>query len=712
MSANVQTEENPSMAVPDAEAEALVSEMSLVFGRTVVPTPCKNMPMKEDSLRFEYAEHGFIGDAIDLTLANGSKVAAKEHKFTFPNGLVATYGQINGLAGDFYGTTNPISSGQNAQEQSARFMAAYNTLASPSSRMPKEAHDILAVLQVEIDAVNDALAHHEDPSVAYSKLPDVSAKLQLLTQFRPSGFPSYLGLATINWDHFGADARTAYNSGHALALQAAANGDLDRAYTINAFADHFLEDSFSAGHLRTPRRGLHKDGDLFADACAKAMHDEDNAIGLLVKNPAGHTWTCYGDKRALDKAGAENLKFAVAAVQASADEVYTAFTSRNVPPRNEYKAWTIAPTLESANGPQALAPLFRYKDASRKDVERRKLIKNRRQAAYTMSWWYWSTIAEITKSGWWLYPILIDGPPKILPHTSFAATKPHIWSTRLYYQNPAGGILESQNQDGQWTGGVDQPSLWEAAPFTPLAAINWDNGNQVRVYYLDKSYKLREYGLVDGKWKQGELDTMDIQCARNTDIAAFRYEDSTGRHIRVYCQVEGSNQIQEFGHDGHWYRGATLPEAMSGTGIAAIVYNHHGWRYRVYYQTQDLVLREHCLNLGQDDKLWFPGAFNVGRAPGRTQIGVLCGTWRRGVILDVYWLNMASEITRAMHIDGYWQISKVVGPLFRSVRFVAEQWDGGKHIRVYYQSKDNSVLEVCNDNGEQDWVPGSHVAQA
>lgn len=38
---------------------------------------------------------------------------------------------------------------------------------------------------------------------------------------------------------------------------------------MNAFADHFLEDSFATGHMRTPRRMLHGSVNLAADACVK-----------------------------------------------------------------------------------------------------------------------------------------------------------------------------------------------------------------------------------------------------------------------------------------------------------------------------------------------------------------------------------------------------------------------------------------------------------
>ena len=204
---------------------------------------------------------------------DGEPVAASSHKFRFPNGLVLTYGQINALAGGFYGTYKPISDGKSDEDRSARFLLAYGTLADGGPRQPKEANEILAVLQAEVDAVNDALMHHQDPSVAYSTLPDVTLKLEEIT-FGRCDIPSYLGLSRINWDHFGDDARTVYNVGHAIAIQKAIDGDLEGAYALNAFADRFLEASFSSGYLRTPRRLLHKPPpDLTADICAKVRTD-------------------------------------------------------------------------------------------------------------------------------------------------------------------------------------------------------------------------------------------------------------------------------------------------------------------------------------------------------------------------------------------------------------------------------------------------------
>ncbi|KAI1114571.1 hypothetical protein F5Y14DRAFT_164539 [Nemania sp. NC0429] len=361
--------------------------------------------MKNTVIGFEYAEHCYLGDTIILTLADGRRVVGKDHPFTLDNQLIVTYGQINALGGDFYGTTEPISDGGDDAEQARRFVNAYNTLAAPSPRQPAEATEILGVLKKEVDAVNHAIAQHQDPSVAYSGLDDASLQFQAITLFRPSDMPSYFGLCWINWDHFGEDARTAYNAGHSKALDVAIAGDLQRAYTMNAFADHFLEDSFAAGHLRTPRRYLHSSTWLNSepDFCAGLMHDEDNAIGLSVKNPAGETWTAYGDKRGLNPENDENKRRCLQALQTSVDEIYTAWKSGKKPDKASHGAWAHAPTLESARGPQALAPLVHGE-------QRRRKLQHRRSWSFRSDWTFAGTVFECAACGWWKYPIKIDGP--------------------------------------------------------------------------------------------------------------------------------------------------------------------------------------------------------------------------------------------------------------------------------------------------------------
>ncbi|PHH72735.1 hypothetical protein CDD82_5829 [Ophiocordyceps australis] len=354
---------------------------------------------------FEYAEHCFLGDEISLQYPNHNSYKALYKKLDLGNGLNLTYGQVSALAGDFYGTSTPISDGSTPEIQINRFIKAFYSLAGPGSgvnKQPAEANKILKLLQAEVDALTEAEKHGEDTAYIYSKLPTINTALELATVGRGWNYPSYAILAFKNWDHFGEDARAAYNAGHTAALRYAMESDskLDLAYAMNAFADHFLQDSFSAGHLRTPRRGLH--GAVVvanaADWCAKKMHDEDCAIGLKVTNKKGDkTWTAYGDKNLLQPANRDNLDQCSKAVQQSASEVWAAWSDKKMPA--EFLAWDYAPTLASARAQQELAPLFTDKFHCRKHIEKRS------EHEWVGGRSYIAILYDCNKSGLWDYPI-------------------------------------------------------------------------------------------------------------------------------------------------------------------------------------------------------------------------------------------------------------------------------------------------------------------
>ena len=46
-----------------------------------------------------------------------------------------------------------------------------------------------------------------------------------------------------------------------------------------------------------------------------------------------------------------------------------------------------------------------------------------------------------------------------------------------------------------------------------------------------------------------------------------------------------------------------LPKALSGTSLAAIVYDFHGLQHRLYYQAENLTVSEYCYN----GTTWVPG---------------------------------------------------------------------------------------------------------
>lgn len=208
----------------------------------------------------------------------------------------------------------------------------------------------------------------------------------------------YLKLAADNADHFGEWALSAYLAGHTAALQQAVvahqNGSdqqLELAYAMNSFADHFLTDLFSAGHLRVPRKQLAAvvtPGEL-GSLISRFMHDEDSKFGLNVRNALGDEWHAYGDKRYFDSNDAANRTQVKRAVQASADEIFDAYISGIAPSPATFKAPLHVPDLNAANNPaNNFSPLFK---AEGDKVLRRKDVNNLNDKQWTNDWWGWST---------------------------------------------------------------------------------------------------------------------------------------------------------------------------------------------------------------------------------------------------------------------------------------------------------------------------------
>lgn len=342
----------------------------------------------------ESCEHVAVGNAIHLSACDGSRTPAASTPLPVGNRTLS-YGQVVALGGDFYGVgaqggspghpalqaLDPISSSAVPQQA---FSSAYLTLTGGSSQ---ELDAILEVMGEEQAAIDEARKAGLQPSAAYEKLGDtLSYKWNQITGGGPAsgGVWSvltdpgrYIDLASVNMDHFGADAVKAYLAGHGLAVAQAAqlHGQdpaaravqmkLLQCYGINAFADHFLTDLFAAGHVRTPRRALWATPQTIAGETgllARAAHNEENEDGLHVHNARGDHWVAYGDGKELDDVNADNLALAIAAVQASADEVYQAFVTGDSTVPSPPAALQYTPTLDFAakpapGGPNH-APLF------------------------------------------------------------------------------------------------------------------------------------------------------------------------------------------------------------------------------------------------------------------------------------------------------------------------------------------------------------------
>jgi len=370
-------------------------------------------------MRFEGGEHRAIGDSVLLRFtANDAGTRGGILPLVLPNGLELTYGQIVSLGGDFYGIPDrPISDGTTPQDRIDRFTAAYESLATaPASA--DEAKQILDVMQIEIDAVGEAIAAGGSASAEYAKLGDtlsgewnrITGGGSIVHPMIPPG--RYLNLAATNWDHFGHHAVLAYQAGHAAALKQAAAAsasqeprlELMRAYAKNAFADHYLSDLFSSGHLRTPRKELYErvTPSAVGSLLSRYMHDEDCRWGLIVVNckPAPERWHAYGDKRYFDTVNADNQQRVDAALQLSVDEIFQAFLTGKEPDPETYQALQAAPDLKRVQSSLSnaaavtghISPLFLWDGTS---VQRRNDIDNLDDYSWTANWMGAATLGKL-----------------------------------------------------------------------------------------------------------------------------------------------------------------------------------------------------------------------------------------------------------------------------------------------------------------------------
>lgn len=208
-----------------------------------------------------YAEHRFLGDTIDVNgdhdlQSNG--VARTASTLKLENGLLISYGEINGFAGDYFGYDKPISSEHNIDKMKDLFQRWFDLLGySPGGKLKAEA------LRSELKPLNDQAEKilrspfggtAAELAAVYQKSPlDIWSLDVVSKDSRWANGASFMQLLEANVDHFGLEARATYDAGHALALDWAVKGDLNKALAINGFADHFLQDSFAAGHMRVPR---------------------------------------------------------------------------------------------------------------------------------------------------------------------------------------------------------------------------------------------------------------------------------------------------------------------------------------------------------------------------------------------------------------------------------------------------------------------------
>lgn len=189
-------------------------------------------------------------EALEAEIAGAMELYDPDQELEVRAGVALRYGEIGALAGDYYETPDSL-----AREITSKVA----------------------------EAIRRVTPEHDGT--------------YLLDFHRDVG--KYVGLALRNEDHFAPRSWIAYAVHHGEALRLALGArDLEAALVRNAFADHFLEDAFATGHLRTPRKIMPTvRGKLWEGGKAFLMHREENAHGLWLQNGRGLVWRGYGDDR-------------------------------------------------------------------------------------------------------------------------------------------------------------------------------------------------------------------------------------------------------------------------------------------------------------------------------------------------------------------------------------------------------------------------------
>ncbi len=268
--------------------------------------------------RFEGGEHKDAVDNAAQELKDAgvnvdsrvTDLISEKNLIQLGNGLKVTAGDITAMMGDFYG----------AYDKDGKFNPAKAFEAMNDPKNKKEMEAILNKIKSERNQIQDIRAANKEGRPAEKFEETSPGELEDITKYRKketkdgvtTGF-SMLELADRNNSHFskkdesGTDNNMgAYNTFHAMALQAAKDGDMNKARALEASGMHFLTDRFAGGHQfdKDAVAKAFKDGhvggnlplgDLMATGAIRIFHNEGNEKGVDVTNSKGQTWHALGD---------------------------------------------------------------------------------------------------------------------------------------------------------------------------------------------------------------------------------------------------------------------------------------------------------------------------------------------------------------------------------------------------------------------------------
>jgi hypothetical protein len=212
-------------------------------------------------------------------------------------------------------------------------------------------------------------------AIAGDFLGDPSEFLSHAGAWRFHSKKSYYLLALENSAHFNPTSTRSWAEYHQQAIAYALVGAAGEGLTTveqlqfalfeSAFADHYLQDSFAAGHMGFNRSAS-------SAAAAKSFHDVWNARGRVATDRAGDRWVTFGDGRLDDAANAEGRRHVMEAATLSVRGVLAAFVLGRRVPEEEIAVWQILPfTVEAPELLADVAEIFvQHEGATQKTAER------------------------------------------------------------------------------------------------------------------------------------------------------------------------------------------------------------------------------------------------------------------------------------------------------------------------------------------------------
>ena len=265
--------------------------------------------------RYEGGEHKDAMDNAAKTLkaegvAVDPKVAAQmSKKIKLGNGLEVAPGDVTAMMGDFYGAFDKGKDGKDHFNPGKSFEAM-------NSADPEEMKKILAKIHREYDDVQKAKdGKGEFKATATSEFDEITENRKVTTDKdgTTSGY-QFLELAKRNANHFNKEDSSGFDNNmgsygemHRLALKAASDGDENRARAMEAAAQHFLTDRFSAGHQFDKDKIIEAgSGGLLGQGMSRFVHNFLNQNGVSMSDESGHTWTGRGDEHWADKENKDN----------------------------------------------------------------------------------------------------------------------------------------------------------------------------------------------------------------------------------------------------------------------------------------------------------------------------------------------------------------------------------------------------------------------